>query len=293
MRSLGCGYVADFSGSAGQPDCVVNNFDFAVIASQWLENYTETVSPVDPGTANLVAYYSLDGNYNDATRNHNASVATGSGSLLFVNPGHLGQSVDFDGASALDCASSANINLTGGATISAWIRSNNETDAWACVVAKGMTAWRLIRNNVGNTMCFHFNPASGGTEFQANGVTPVLDGQWHHLMAVYNGSEIRLYVDGQLDASTSTGGAALRTSTDSVYIGSRVGRLSDRSWNGQIDEVRIYDTALSSGEMLWLSEGDPYTQIPNPPRPTDLVLDGQIDMEDLLIFINWWMQSTY
>jgi beta-galactosidase len=287
-RSIGCYYAADISGPAGQPDCSIDNYDFAQIAAQWQDEYRETVTPTDPGTANLVAYWPLDGNYSDASGNgHNAS-ATG-GTLSFVNPGHSGQSVDFDGASGLNCADSSGINLTSGATISAWIKSSNETDSWACVVAKGVTAWRLIRNEVGSTICFHFNPAGGGTEFQANGSTPVLDGRWHHLMGVYDGSQIRLYVDGQLDASTSTGGAALRTSTDPVYIGSRIGRLSDRSWNGQIDEVRIYDRALNESEILWLSEREPYNQIPNPPRPTDLVLDGRIDLDDLVIFIHQWL----
>jgi beta-galactosidase len=291
MRSLGCGYLADFSGLKGQPDCAVNMLDFVVIAGQWLDDYIETVSPTDPGTANLVAYWPLDGNYDDVAGNHNASPASGSESLLFVNPGHSGQSVDFDGAGGLDCANSTGIDLTSGGTISAWIKSSGETDAYACVVAKGVTAWRLIRGNMDTTMWFHFNPADGTTEFQANGTTAVLDGQWHHLMGIYDGSNIRLYVDGQLDASTAIT-KGLRTSADPVYIGSRVGRLSDRSWNGQIDEVRIYDRALNDAEMLWLSEGESYSQIPNPPRSTDLVLDGRIDINDLHVFVDWWLQST-
>ena len=285
--------IADFSGPAGVPDCVVNYIDFAEIASQWQEIYGTPINPTDPGTANLVGYWSLDGNYNDATGNHDASVASGSGSLSFVTPGHngSGQAVDFDGASGLECANSTGVDLTSGGTISAWIKSDGETDAYACVIAKGVTAWRLIRNNTGNTISFHFNPDPSGTEFQANGTTPVLDNEWHHLMAINTGSEIQLYVDGQLDASTSTGGAALRTSSDPVYIGSRVTRLSDRSWNGQIDDVRIYDRALNTDEQLWLSEGDPYILISGDPRPTDLFQDGQINMDDLLVFVGLWMRG--
>jgi beta-galactosidase len=291
MRSLGCGYAADFGGLTGQPDCAVNFLDFAEIASQWLEDYVQTVTPTNPGTADLIAHYSLDGNYNDATGNFNASIASGSGTLAYINPGHIGQSVDFDGASGLTCANSGGINLIDGGTVSAWIKSSSETDAYACVVAKGVTAWRLIRGNLDNTMWFHFNPADGSTEFQANGTKSVLDGQWHHVMGIYDGSYIRLYVDGQLDASAAIT-KTLRTSADAVYIGSRVGRLSDRSWNGQIDEVRIYSRAMNDAERLWLSEGEEYTQIPDPPRATDLVIDGRIDMNDLRIFIDWWLQSA-
>ena len=291
IEIYGC-YVTDFSGPAGVPDCAVNLDDFAEMADQWQDNYIQTVTPTDPGTEGLLGYWSFNGDYSDATGNHNASVVSGSGILSFADPGHSGQSVDFDGLSALECASSTGMNLTGGGTLSAWIKSDGETNAWACVIAKGLYSWRLIRNNAESTISFHFNPADGGSEFQANGSTPVLDNQWHHLMAVYTGSEIQLYVDGQLDASTSTGGAVLRTSGDPVYIGSRVDRLSDRSWNGQIDEVRIYDTAMIEANLLWLAEQPGYTQIPEMTRPTDLVLDGQINMDDLLILLEWWMQGV-
>ncbi len=288
MRSIGCIFSSDIAGPGGQPDCVVDLYDLAQIATQWQDNYVETVAPTDPGTNGLAAYWPLDGNFNDVSGNgHHAAVQ--GGPLSFVNPGHIGHSVKFNGVSGLNCADSTDLNLTEAATISAWIKSSNETDPWACVIAKGVYAWRLIRNDVGNTMCFHFNPASGAAEFQANGNTPVLDGRWHHLMAVYDGSQIRLYVDGKMDAATSTGGAALRTSADPVYIGSRVGQLANRSWNGQIDEVRIYDRVLSEAEMLWLSEGQPYNRIPDPPRPTDLVPDGKIDLNDLAAFLMQWL----
>jgi len=291
MRSLHCGLAADLSGPAGRLDCAVNSVDFAEIARQWLDSYIETVVPAEPDAADLEAYWPLDGNYEDITGHHHASLASGSGTPVFVNPGRRGQAVDFDGASGLACADSTGIHLLQGGTVSAWIKSSNETDSWACVIAKGLTAWRLIRNDVGNTMCFHFNPASG-TEFQANGITPVLDGQWHHVMAVYDGSRIRLYVDGQLDAAATTGGAVLRTNADPVYIGSRADNLTGRAWNGQIDEVRIYNRALTDSERLWLSEGDSFVRVPDPPRPADLVPDGRIDMQDLLQFIDWWMIST-
>jgi beta-galactosidase len=289
MRSLGCGYVADFSGPAGQPDCAVNNFDFAEIAAQWLENYIETVSPADPGTANLVAYWPMDGNYNDVTgHGYNATAGTG----VTLAAGHLGQSASFSGAASvsyLNCANSGGINLNTGATVSAWVKSSGLVHSYASVVTKGVNAWRMIRNNTASTISFHFD-APDNSEYQANGVTPVLDNQWHHLMGVYDGSTVRLYVDGQLDATGAAG--TVNTTTDPVYIGSRSDNRTTRNWIGQIDEVRIYDRALNNAERLWLSEGEAYTQIPNPPRATDLVPDGQINMEDLRVFIDWWMQST-
>jgi unsaturated rhamnogalacturonyl hydrolase len=274
----------DFNG-----DCMVDMKDFSVIASQWLEEYAETITPTDPGTADLGAYWPLDGNYNDATGNGYNAVA---GSNVVFDSGHIGQSAYFNGnnnVSYLNCLNSSGMNLTGGATISAWIKTNGLIDAYASVVTKGVLAWRLIRNNTASSISFHFNAAGGG-EYQANGSTYIMDNQWHHLMGIYDGSTVRLYVDGQLDAYASAG--PVNTSTDPVYIGSRVGRLTDRNWNGWIDDVRIYDIALTQENLLYLAELAPITQIPDP-RPTDLALDGVINMDDLMIFIESWAQDTY
>jgi hypothetical protein len=57
--------------------------------------------------------------------------------------------------------------------------------------------------------------------------------------------------------------------------------------------VRIYDTALSEANLLWLAEQPGYTQIPDPPRATDFIPDGKIDLDDLLKFLEKWPQATH
>jgi rhamnogalacturonyl hydrolase YesR len=272
----------DFSG-----DCVVNFEDFAILAGQWLDQYVEVIPPTDPGTANLIAYWSLDGNANDLTGNGYDALA---GSTVVFDQGHTGQSACFDGTdyqSYLYCQNSTGMHLDQGATVSAWVKSTGLVDSYASVITKGVQAWRLIRNNNAGSISFHFNSAFSG-EYQANGGTSVVDGQWHHLAGVYDGSTVRLYVDGQLDASGYAG--PVRTTSDLVYIGSRVGRLTDRNWNGWIDEVRIYNTALSEAHILYLAQAQPH--IDNP-RATDLVVNGVIDLEDLSAFVLTWLGSNF
>ena len=291
MLSIGCGCISDFTGPEGVRDCEVDNYDFADMASQWMDNYIETVNPADPGANGLVAYYPLDGNYNDSTGNHNATEVSGGGELTFVSAGsHSGQTLDFDGASALQCGDSSLVDLTEGGAVSVWVKSDGETDSWACVLAKGLSSWRIIRNNQNSTLSFHFNPASGASEFQANGSISVIDGKWHHVLAEYTGSEIDLYIDGKLDASTVTGSTDMKSNTDLVYIGSRTGRLSDRSWNGYIDEVKIYDRALTPAERLWLCDGAAYQYIPEG-RLADTNGDGVINFEDFMVFVHWWISN--
>lgn len=288
-RSVNCGYACDFDGPQGQPDCLVNIYDWQRLAEQWMEDYRQTVVPMAPDTDHLVAYWPMENTYADAT-GHGYDAVSG-GSPVF-DSGRIGQSVYFDGTdgvSYLNCQNSSGLHLSSAATVCAWVRSSGMTDPWASVITKGVNAWRLIRNNETNSVSFHFNQAGGG-EYQANGTTPILDGQWHHIAGVYTGSRIELYIDGQLEAEASAG--PVNTSTDPVYIGSRVNSTFVRNWIGNIDEVRIYDTALSHANILYLAEGQPFQVIPQPTPQTDLTKDGVIDMDDLALFVQQWMSCN-
>ena len=84
------------------------------------------------------------------------------------------------------------------------------------------------------------------------GTKSVDDGAWHHVTAVYDGSNKLLYVDGDLDASTAVTGS-LKTNNFEVRFGAK-GQKLDRGYNGKLDEVSIYDVALSADEVKRLAE---------------------------------------
>ncbi len=269
-------------------DCNMNMQDFALLAAEWLDENRIVVSPVDPGSENLVGYWPLNESYQDVTGN---GYDAQSGSSVIFDSGYSGSSVYFDGtdyASYLVCENSNNLDFENGLTISVWIKSSGQQDQWASVVTKGLQAWRLIRNSTGNSLSFHFNK-SGGGEYQANGSIEVMDGQWHHVMAVYDGSELRLYIDGQLDASTAAG--SVNTTTDPVYIGSRVNNTSNRNWIGNIDDVRLYNIALDESNLLYLADKPGYVELPEEKYPADLVFDGIVDMVDLQVLAEKWAQE--
>ena len=79
----------------------------------------------------------------------------------------------------------------------------------------------------------------------------VLD-QWAHAAAVYDGSQMLLYLDGVPVGSTSKGGALALDDTVPVWIGGSPGGAGERPWDGVIDDVRIYDRALSQAEIIAL-----------------------------------------
>ncbi|HOK65174.1 MAG TPA: glycoside hydrolase family 88 protein [Anaerohalosphaeraceae bacterium] len=283
LMPLQCiGAAEDFTGN-----CEVDLEDLALLAADWMEDYAVTITPTNPGTANLLAYWPMEGTFQDMTENGFNAVA---GGTPVFDAGKSGQAVYLNGTSYLACQNSGSISLQQGGSITAWVKSGGLSFPWASVVSKGISSWRLIRNNVSSAMSFHFNIAGGG-EYQANGTTPILDNQWHHLAAVYDGSRIALYVDGVLDASCPTPNPVNVTS-DLVWIGGRVDRPFDRNWTGWIDEVRIYTIPLTEEHIRFLAGLGPLRIIPAP-RPSDLVFDGMIDMNDLAAFVLGWLRNSY
>jgi hypothetical protein len=140
----------------------------------------------------------------------------------------------------------APFNITGQITISAWVNIKSVPQEWTGIVTKGDTAWRLSTERAQNA--FHF----GLTQLDyLNGQTQVDAGQWHHVVCVYDGQTMKIYVDGRLDSSSSRTGP-IGTNDIPVCIGENLERAG-RCWNGLIDDVRVYNYALSGSQIQALA----------------------------------------
>ncbi len=69
---------------------------------------------------------------------------------------------------------------------------------------------------------------------------------WYHVVATYDGAVGRVYVDGDPVGEEAMGGSSLQTAGD-LHIGIREG--DERHLVGAIDEVAVYDRALSRAEV--------------------------------------------
>ena len=76
---------------------------------------------------------------------------------------------------------------------------------------------------------------------------------WTHVVASWDGETMRLYKNGVEVGSLAKGGTLSTNPTVKVSIGNQPAGTGDRPFDGLIDDVRIYDRALSQEEIVWLA----------------------------------------
>ncbi len=204
---------------------------------------TTVVTPV------LVGYWTLDNNVLDSSGNGNNGTIVGG--PTYVTAGRVGASLTLDGIDDyVDCGNGATLDITDAVTLSAWIKPEDAGySEHNPFVAKGDTSYSL-KHNTTNTIEFFIYD---GTWYAANSETLTFDfnGAWHHVAGTYDGVQLKLYIDGLLVASNLHTGD-IDSATYEVNIG-RDSQNTDRLYDGQIDDVRIYRGALPKSEVLKLA----------------------------------------
>jgi len=158
------------------------------------------------------------------------------------------------------------LNLTEALTLEAWVRRGTGSAGWNVVFDRrnpdNTTGYSLaIRPN--STLRFQIGDGAAATF--AYGTTPVLLGRWTHIAATWDGSTMRVYVDGQEDGSpVAFAGPPAYPGTYPTWLGRS--RQADNSFRGEIDEMRIWSVArsasqLEEGKQCGLYQGAPPTEL--------------------------------
>src|SRR6185295_1393356 len=145
----------------------------------------------------------------------------------------------------VNIADSASLDLTTGMTLEAWVRPSAVTSKWRDVIFKGDDIYFLEATSTNSS-----RPAGGAkvgsSNLEAYGTTALVANTWAHLALTYDGANLRLYVNGsQVSSAARTG--TIQTSTNPVQIGGD--SIYTQRFAGLIDEVRIYNTALTAAQI--------------------------------------------
>ncbi|MFC1756464.1 LamG domain-containing protein [Patescibacteria group bacterium] len=203
-------------------------------------------------TDGLVLYQSFDGNHMnweatgaealDQAGNNDGGVIGATAAI-----GNTGQALDFDvNGDYINVGNDSSLNVSSSFSISTWIKRDAQSKAYPAIYIDGL--WRLsfgLRNDGGgtaNTLEMWFNNAVGR---RSTGVIP--QNEWTHIGATWNGTNLIFYINGAEDSTTSAINYSGHTTS---YIGSHPGDGdSSTRYDGKIDDLRLYNRAITSSEM--------------------------------------------
>ena len=187
---------------------------------------------MDEGTSTIARDFSGNGNN-----------ATFSGTPVW-SPGKKGKSLLFNGSNSVTTPDADVLDITTNITLSVWYKKT---------VGSGTNKWLVDKGNVNSSYAMFIE---GGLKMrlvkpgsQDCTVTEPSEGVWHHAVATYDGSNMRVYVDGVL-LNTCAATGAISTTATGIRIGAFEG--NGYAFNGNIDDVRIYNRVLLPNEVIAL-----------------------------------------
>lgn len=186
----------------------------------------------------------------DASRNSNIATPQGGFSSVLDCDAKVGQALQLDGISGYEKVLDAP-PLSGMAqlSVSCWVKIAGLPSASSYPLSKDLS----YRIAVGSTGICNFTIATTNKSWGAQGTKvdfgTLATNTWYHLAATYDGSNIRTYVNGVLSGTGSPISGPIISSTSNLCFGASSSGTSN-FFNGNIDEVTIYNKVLSPQEVL-------------------------------------------
>jgi hypothetical protein len=222
---------------------------FTVMAASGAINGTASVTVTSGGgPSGPVAAYSFNaGSGNtvaDSSGNNNNGTRSGA---TWTTAGKYGGALSFDGVNdRINISDSNSLDLTTAMTLEAWVRPET-VSGWRTVVLKERTGhlnYALYGSTSSGKPSGEITRSNGSREVTGTAALPL--NTWTHLATTYDGANLRLFVNGNQVAIFATTGNIL-TSSGSLRIGGNA--VWGEYFGGLIDEVRIYNRALTAAEI--------------------------------------------
>jgi chitodextrinase len=196
--------------------------------------------------AGLVAAYSFDEGSGTTVADLSGNGNTGTlSNTTWTGVAKYGNALVFNGSSSrVTINDAASLRLSTGVTLEAWVNPSTVSTAWRDIVYKGNDNYFL--ESTTNTGAPGAGVTIGSVDAVTRGTTPLTVNSWSHLALTYDGSTLRLYVNGVQVSSLSQPGA-IAASTNPLQIGGD--STFAQFFTGTIDEVRVYNTALNQSQI--------------------------------------------
>jgi hypothetical protein len=159
------------------------------------------------------------------------------------------------------------LDFTGPFSIVLWFKTGPADDRFQSFIGKSDNSWR---GGIDSSGFVHF---AFGSNPDVIGTMDLNDGVWHQYAGVYDGTNLYLYIDGQLNGTEANVAAALGDPSNPVLIGSAGDYGDGRVFKGTIDEVAAFTNILTATQLqqLYFAADAPpiITQAPSSPVTAD------------------------
>ncbi|MHC4640923.1 MAG: LamG-like jellyroll fold domain-containing protein [Planctomycetota bacterium] len=223
------------------------------------------VEAVDPGTDCLIAEWAFEDNYDDTSGS--GFNGTPMGGVSIIDDAERGKVGSFDGVDGyVDCGNPAALNFgTNDWTISAWIKTSVTGRPKGHIIANGGDGSGGVRYAIASAEnkddCLTLVCDDNSSKKQSASSTKITDGVWHHVVGLRRGDRQYVYVDGvEEDSDGLPAGYDLSgTAQVNVLLGAIYNNNGDnppyvqKFYTGEIDDARIYDCALTEGNIRYLA----------------------------------------
>ncbi len=208
-----------------------------------------------PSPSGLVSWWRAESTGNDAVGTNNGALFN----AVAFSPGMVNESFNLDGLSAhIRIPDSPSLHFTNAMSIEGWIYPTAVGGAYHDILTKWDIIFGIDQRSYGTgivpdgTLAFTLCPYGtvSTVVIQSTNVIPV--NQWTHFVDTYDGSTVKIYINGvlQVEAAYSLG---IFQGTDAVGIGASVGGGTPGQFlspfGGKIDEISLYNRALSASEV--------------------------------------------
>lgn len=207
-------------------------------------------------SANLKAYYKFESGALTTDNSGNSHTLTAISDPA-EGTGKFGGGVDLDGNDAYSAVDHADFKPTGVFSVGAWIKTSNadqmifqsfsQNTAWAGIFfyLSATTGYLVLASgrNTGTTQSTNWQ--------QVVGTTSLKDGAWHHVAGVWDGSYLRIYVDGRHENSIAWANAPAYAATNYVRVGCyNTAGSNSLFFTGSIDDLFLLNgTALTPDQI--------------------------------------------
>ena len=229
-----------------------------------------------PITAGLVAAYEFTGNADDVSGNGNNGVVNGA-TLTTDRFGNVGSGYSFDGVD--DYIDLGSQNFGSAMSVSLWVNFLQISDRGQHIFQKAdgdlgpgdvsiarSIAFGMLNKGEEHARDHEFMlllSQDGVTVSQDRSSTRASSNQWYHLVATFGSGSAKIYVNGFNETSWDTGYSSLYSSDVSLLLGAGTADHPvvnpDDRLNGKLDDIYIYNRALSPTEVSTL-----YSAVPEP-----------------------------